>query len=135
MEEAELTEITVTLEMVRIAQLIEDLYQLPDCSTGGPLHIITDDNNITDHNLESCRQWLLDPDDEWHGRSRSPARDELGTQILDGLLVMSEVERSVVCSMHHGDRYVPPGSTRTFTYPAIVRVTDEYEDVTFVGVF
>ena len=125
MDEAGLTEVVVTDDMVRIAQLIEAFYQLPGCSVGGPLHITVEDNNVTDHNLEFCRRTMLDTDDHWSNANRSPARDELGVTILDRLQALSEVERSVTCAMHHGDRYVPPGTTRRFTYPAVIRLVDE----------
>lgn len=35
-----------------IGRLIEILYDLPECSCGGCCHIVTDDNNIRDSDLE-----------------------------------------------------------------------------------
>lgn len=32
--------------------------------SGGPLHILTEDGNVTDENLEFCRKSVFDPDQE-----------------------------------------------------------------------
>src|ERR1700742_1403671 len=41
--------------------LIAALHQLPNCSMGGPLHVVTDDQNIDDDTLD----WCLANMDEW----------------------------------------------------------------------
>lgn len=37
---------------------IDELYDYPGCSTGGPLHIVTDDGNVKDAHLEFCEEQL-----------------------------------------------------------------------------
>ena len=49
----ELEEIVFTLE-----DLQKTLYSAPGCSCGGPLHIILDDGNLEDTDLEFCRREL-----------------------------------------------------------------------------
>lgn len=123
MQEAEVTEVAVTPEMIEIAGLIEQFYLLPGCSVGGPLHITVEDGNIEDGNLAFCRQALVRFNaGSYHEQYRTIERDALGIQILDRLGALSRLERAVTCAMHHGDRYVPPGRTREFTYPTVVNL-------------
>lgn len=44
----------ITPLMLETSRLIEQLYELPNCSVGGPLHILTDDQNVDDDNLAFC---------------------------------------------------------------------------------
>lgn len=127
MTEAEITEIDVTPEMVRVARLIEDLYAIPGCSLGGPLHITTDDNNVTDGNLDFCRKELLSIS-KYTDLDDAVEAIHVGTQILDALQPMSEIERSLTCQIHHGDRYVPPNQTRTFSYPTRIYISGEGDE-------
>lgn len=130
MEEAGVTYVAITDEMQSLARLIEEFYQLPKCSTGGPLHITTDDNNVDDSNLEFCRKQIdKDENDPWYGDETAEdkrRRRALGTEILDRLAALSIVERAVVCAMHHGDRWAWPGTVPDFSHPERAVLNPDY---------
>lgn len=71
-----------------IRACIEELYGLPECSTGGPLHIIVDDENVEDHHLDFCRQ-ALEEGRHWSMDDADPVAVEaiklVGKEILDRL--------------------------------------------------
>ena len=50
----------------RIVADIALMYQIPECGTGGPLHVTTDDTNIEDHSLDFCEEMVLGTHD-WDG--------------------------------------------------------------------
>lgn len=41
-----------------ISRYIDCLYNLPDCCCGGMLHIVTDDDNVEDDNLDWCFDYI-----------------------------------------------------------------------------
>lgn len=45
-------EIRVRPAVVAAAAEVTALYKLPECSVGGPLHVVVDDTNVEDHFLE-----------------------------------------------------------------------------------
>lgn len=51
-----------TPEMLRLGALVEEFYALPECSVGGPLHVVTDDYNVEDDSIAFCERSL---DDHW----------------------------------------------------------------------
>jgi hypothetical protein len=59
-------------------------YGLPNCESGGPLHITLDDGNVDDECLDFCEQLLADEE---------PAVRILGKAILDMLRTLTEDER------------------------------------------
>jgi len=65
--------------------LSNTLYSQDGCSCGGPLHIILDDCNIRDSDIEFCRDRIKD--DEY-----TPIR-ELCVSILDMLATLSPAQR------------------------------------------
>lgn len=119
--------VVVTSELMALVAKIEAFYRLPGCGVGGPLHITVEDQNIDDHSLDFCRATLAGGTiaATYHAEGKTPERDALGTAILDGLAALTEPERFVVCSIHWGDRYVAPGRTRTFSYPASVELVGD----------
>lgn len=38
----------------RLAELVAELYSMPECGVGGPLHIVLDDGNIDDEGIYFC---------------------------------------------------------------------------------
>lgn len=63
--------------MVECAELVHRLYQLPGCGVGGPLHIVTDDENIDDDHLAFCWESVYD-------KPAVASRDELdGPSTID----------------------------------------------------
>ena len=38
----------------RLAKLVAELYSMPECGVGGPLHIVLDDGNIDDESIYFC---------------------------------------------------------------------------------
>lgn len=43
----------------RYHELVGRLYDFPTCGVGGPLHIVTDDGNVLDENLDFCEGELV----------------------------------------------------------------------------
>ena len=41
-----------------------ELYSIPDCETGGPLHIVLDDNNVRDNDILWCIEECF-KNDKW----------------------------------------------------------------------
>lgn len=61
-------------------------YELPGCSSGGPLHILLDDDNFTDDDILFCIGECNKVDDS--------AVKTLGLAICHAYLLMSDYERS-----------------------------------------
>lgn len=40
-----------------VRAMVEHYYSKPGHSTGGGLHIVLDDNNLSDNSIEFCREW------------------------------------------------------------------------------
>ncbi len=49
-----LTDVSVPAELKPLVERIRAFYELPDCSAGGPLHIVLDDTNVEDDHIEWC---------------------------------------------------------------------------------
>lgn len=93
----------VTDEMKEAAALIGALYANPAGSTGGPLHITTDDNNVEDGNLEFCRKDI----ETWAGWDCTPEQEDrvkvISGWILDLLWPMDTKARAVTIELGHGN--------------------------------
>lgn len=57
---------------------------------GGSLHIVLDDGNVDDANVEFCRQWAQD------------RGDTAGEAIARSLLTMSKTQRRKIYHLFHG---------------------------------
>ncbi len=57
----------------RIRQLDTELHELPNCAVGGPLHIVTDDLNVRDSDLDFCEAELAD---HWSIQRSEPSDQE-----------------------------------------------------------
>jgi hypothetical protein len=110
-------------EMRHLQHAIRDFHTIPGCETGGPLHIVTDDGNVEDRNLDFCFDALFDrlasqheiydgnltdiparqrlQDRGWWRKHQNPEDTalmiELGAKILWGLRGLSEDDREIVC--------------------------------------
>ena len=69
--------------------LIQALYEIPDCGTGGMLHAIVDDNNIQDIDIESMLEEFHDNEDYYKNR----VEYELAILICNLLLKLSFEQR------------------------------------------
>lgn len=90
----------VTDAMREAAALIAALYA-GEAITGGPLHIVTDDDNVSDGNLAFCRDNIANfphPEDyrDW------PKVAALSGWILDLLEPLDTKQRAVAISLGHG---------------------------------
>lgn len=74
-------------EMAVLGKYCEELYGLPNCGAGGPLHILLDDNNYDDHSLEFCRKYC-----EEHSTGKEY---QIAMKILDIYSEMNIIERTV----------------------------------------
>lgn len=51
-------------------ELVLELYSIPDCEVGGPLHIVLDDNNIRDNDILWCIEECF-KNDRWEDDVRA----------------------------------------------------------------
>ena len=98
--------------MIETSLLINQLYHLPQCGTGGPLHITTDDSNVDDGSLGFCWDQVSLRDGWWQERQTEEETDEMVrvcSAILWGLGSMSISERGVAVMLDSfrgaGDSY------------------------------
>lgn len=92
------------------------LHRMNGCSTGGPLHVIVDDDNCDDHSVQWCREnldaWMAewwDPKYEGDPPPIAATADEVKAQaivILDLLDPLTELQR--VVALHLGREISPP---------------------------
>jgi hypothetical protein len=79
-----------------IYEMVEEFRKLPSCSTGGPLHIVTDDYNVRDTDL-SFVEGALHGDDHWVyadlTNEQVAEMRNLGQKIIDALYDLPEDER------------------------------------------
>ena len=45
----------------KVLPVVEAFYRLPEHGTGGPLHIVLDDENVDDWHVEYCRTCAIEP--------------------------------------------------------------------------
>ena len=90
-------------EMITLGRLRWALYECTSATTGGPMHIFTDDFNVEDSNLEFCLEsakkkgeWYSDFDD-W------PLVSAISIRMCELAAPMSEGERAVALSLSWGD--------------------------------
>lgn len=74
-------------EMAVLGKYCEELYGLPNCGAGGCLHILLDDNNYADEDLEWCREYCE--------KNATGKEYEIAMKILDIYSEMNIVERTV----------------------------------------
>lgn len=58
MVDEDLTELSVPEHLAPLVKRIKDFHDRPECSVGGPLHIVLDDTNVEDHFI----QWCISPE-------------------------------------------------------------------------
>lgn len=82
--------------MTALSSLIAELYAIETCAMGGPLHIITDDGNCRDSDLDFCRDEVTGGQ-HWSMLEAAPEEREriatLGLTIIAALRPLSEQER------------------------------------------
>lgn len=77
---------TLSKRLDRLWDLQRMFYGLPNCSTGGPLHILLDDGNIRDSDLVFCYCNV-------HKDGVDPLVRTMGLLILHDLAFLSEAQR------------------------------------------
>ena len=82
-------------EMENLLRLCRAFYLLPDCSAGGPLHILLDDYNYDRHSIEFCIEECKKNPESMSSR--------LGLLICDELLRLSLEERCVFFACWTGE--------------------------------
>ena len=86
-------DVDITPEMHTVANMITLFYRLPQCSTGGPLHIVVDDFNIDDACIDFCEKSLAESYGHW---AWSKSAEALGRRIIDGLRPLTLAQRAAV---------------------------------------
>jgi hypothetical protein len=82
-----------------IVEMINKLYSLPDGFTGGPIHVVTDDWNVEDENVQGC---LFQIDEDLTNGVWSRLTCELARRIGELLLPLTEDQRSAVLAKRDG---------------------------------
>lgn len=67
-----------------VTAMIEQLYRMPDCQTGGPLHVVVEDTNVGDEFLEMSTAEGYTPEVVAHAQA-----------VLDALRPLTVQERAV----------------------------------------
>jgi hypothetical protein len=85
-----------TEAVIRAGHLANQVYELPHCGTGGPLHVQLDDMNLEDeHFLPTDRPGLDEVIDTWYPELRRiPGAVDLIFQTWDALAALTEAERA-----------------------------------------
>lgn len=85
---------------VVILKLIDLLYDLPDCGAGGCCHVVTDDGNIYDRDLQFVINFCKDD------RNKNAIDKEVSTLICTMMLELSFIERVILCEMRNIYGYI-----------------------------
>ncbi len=96
-------------ELIELIEEIESFYSLPNCSTGGPLHIITDDYNCQKHSLDYCKQTAIEGG-WWNDDDHEHVKDikTCALSILEKLYKLTMTERYyLLCSYRRCDTNTP----------------------------
>jgi hypothetical protein len=103
--EAEIVWPDVTDQMKLLARLRWTLYECTSATTGGPLHIFTDDYNAEDTHIESCWEHVVkeDADEWWTKRGDWDLVRAVSKRILELARPMTEAERCVALSLSWGE--------------------------------
>lgn len=80
------------------ADLIKKLYQHPDCMAGGYAHIVTDDWNLEDYNIQSSISAAEKGEYDWINEEGR----QLCLQTLHSLKPLTENERYSALALVHG---------------------------------
>lgn len=102
---------TVTIEgdHVALGPLIRKLYATEWGSVGGPLHIVLDDSNVQDHNLDFC-QAEVEGREHWTDPAMNDADRALCLDIIDRLRFLpTDADRAVAIQEAHDGNPSPPG--------------------------
>lgn len=81
----------------KTVKAIRKLYCMPECGAGGPLHILTDDWNVRDHDIDFCTQSLEEDRNEF-----SQEVNNISNEILDLIRPMTVEERYTVLAIESG---------------------------------
>lgn len=80
---------TMTATRAEVEQALLEYYELPHDGLGGNLHIVIEDQNIRDSDIQFCKEQA-----EAEG-------DELGVLIADALMQMSKTQRLKIASKYY----------------------------------
>lgn len=114
-------------EVYALVDRFEESGELPQCGTGGPLHIITQDTNVDDDSLAGCwaNLYELPPDGPlkggdngsyrgWWRREQTPEQNELmerlGGAIMWGLSSMTPAERAACINLDQYEHWAASGT-------------------------
>jgi len=87
----------------RLAELVAELYSMPECGVGGPLHIVLDDGNIDDESIYFCTRTMREHFSVVHGLNGS-AIVEVCSEIAEILLLMPMEQRQELYESRWGRR-------------------------------
>ena len=87
----------VTDKITKAVELIENLYEQDHCSAGGYAHIVTDDWELEDENIQWCLDNAIAHKDNMPESSRWAC-----IETLEHLKMMNETERATALALFHG---------------------------------
>jgi hypothetical protein len=101
----------VTPEMELLARLRWVLYECTTATTGGPMHIFTDDYNVEDSNVEACARGIEENEPYDESREDWPFVQALSRRMVELARPMTEAERAVALSLSWGEMRVTETGT------------------------
>jgi hypothetical protein len=85
----------------QLTELIRELYAVPECGVGGPLHIVLDDGNIDDESIYFCMRTMRKHETVVQGMNGN-AIIEICEEIADALLEFTQEKREELYEMNWG---------------------------------
>jgi hypothetical protein len=85
-----------TPETGRLVELIDRLYQMPECGAGGPLHSVVDDWNLNTEVIEV--RYVTN----WYPEGYAPEVVEVCDEIVSIMNRMTENQRATALAIHNG---------------------------------
>ncbi len=85
----------------QLTELIRELYAVPECGVGGPLHIVLDDGNIDDESIYFCMRTMREHETVVQGMNGN-AIIKICEEIADALLEFTQEKREELYEMNWG---------------------------------
>lgn len=96
----------ITKETLRVAELIGDIYSFH--GAGGNAHIVVDDWNLEDHNIDRCLGRVAENEDD-----DDPLQLDAERAAIEALRLLPEPERYSAMAIH--DRFIGPQALKIYT--------------------
>ena len=85
----------------KLAELVDELYSMPECGVGGPLHIVLDDGNIDDESIHFCIRTMREHETVVRGMNGN-AIIAICEEIVKALLEFTQEKRKELYELNWG---------------------------------